>query len=121
MKYLTALMFPAFLACSVPAFAQEGALDAGMIRPGKDAEACLQMRAGQELVYEFSSDTPMHFNIHYHVDEETTYLVDEKDIREKQGTLPVPIDQEYCLMWENKGRTYATLSYKFSVQDPAAE
>lgn len=85
------------------------------LKPGGGHEECLELRAGQELKYSFTSNAPLDFNVHYHVGEEVFYPVKKDDSKKEDGTFKPETKQEYCLMWTNAAKKAAKLKYSFST------
>ena len=85
------------------------------LKPGGGHEECLELRAGQELKYSFTSNAPLDFNIHYHAGEEVFYPVKRDGSKKEGGTFKPETKQEYCLMWTNAAKKAAKLKYSFST------
>lgn len=77
----------------------ERALD---IAPGKFAELCGRLAKGQTIAWSFTSSMPLDFNIHLHEGSEVVFPARQNQTASLQGELRVPVDQDYCWMWENK-------------------
>ncbi|MDM4765408.1 hypothetical protein [Pelomonas sp. SE-A7] len=73
------------------------------LAPGKFAEVCGPLKAGQSVAWSFEADGALNFNIHYHEGEKVTYPARENGISQRKGELKVELDQGYCWMWSNKG------------------
>lgn len=72
------------------------------IAPKKFLEVCGKLNRGDTVAWKFSGSAPTDFNIHYHVGKEVSYPESRKDVASAEGTLPVPLDQDYCWMWSNR-------------------
>lgn len=81
------------------------------IAPGKFAEICGPLEAGQAVQWSFEADRALNFNVHYHVDKDVRYPAKKENIKRLQGDLSVDSRQDYCWMWTNK----TTASTKLSV------
>lgn len=81
------------------------------IAPGKFAEICGPLEAGQAVQWSFEADVALNFNVHYHVDKDVRYPAKKENVKRLQGDLSVDSRQDYCWMWSNK----TTASTKLSV------
>lgn len=81
------------------------------IAPGKFAEICGPLEAGQAVQWSFDADRALNFNVHYHVDKDVRYPAKKENVKRLQGDLSVDARQDYCWMWTNK----TTASTKLSV------
>ena len=81
------------------------------IAPGKLAEICGPLEAGQAVQWSFDADRALNFNVHYHVDKDVRYPAKKENVKRLQGDLSVDARQDYCWMWTNK----TTASTKLSV------
>lgn len=81
------------------------------IAPGKFAEICGPLEAGQAVQWTFEADRVLNFNVHYHVDKDVRYPAKKENVKRLQGDLSVDSRQDYCWMWSNK----TTASTKLSV------
>lgn len=81
------------------------------IAPGKFAEICGPLEAGQAVLWSFDADRALNFNVHYHVDKDVRYPAKKENVKRLQGDLSVDSRQDYCWMWTNK----TTASTKLSV------
>lgn len=81
------------------------------IAPGKFAEICGPLEAGQAVQWSFDADRALNFNVHYHVDKDVRYPAKKENVKRLQGDLSVDATQDYCWMWTDK----TTASTKLSV------
>ena len=81
-----------------------------MIAPGKFAEICGSLDAGQTVNWAFKADRALNFNVHYHVDKDVRYPAKKDQVKQLNGDLAVDAKQDYCWMWSNKTNTTAKLS-----------
>ena len=72
------------------------------IAPKKFLEVCGKLKSGDRTTWQFKGSGPSDFNIHYHVGKDITYPEQRKDVASADGTLAVPLDQDYCWMWSNR-------------------
>lgn len=76
------------------------------VAPGKFAEWCGSLRAGDKVQWDFQSAEPMDMNVHYHEGKNVHYPVRLEARKSANDTLHVTLAQEYCWMWSNKtGKT----------------
>lgn len=73
------------------------------------------MQPGDRLVYRFTAQRPVAFNIHYHEGKTVIMPVSRDDAMADDGTFQPLIAQEYCLMWE-AGREGAILDYRILLR-----
>ena len=90
---LAALASPA-IAASSSTSAFSVALDANKIH-----ESCLKLEKGETARYEWKSDVPLDFNIHYHEGREVFYPLKRDGATRGKDTFRAKIAQEYCWMW----------------------
>ena len=74
-------------------------------------EECLQMVPGDWLVYRFTAQRPVAFNIHYHEGKTVIMPVSRDATTQEDGTFRPLVAQDYCLMWE-AGREGAIVDYR---------
>lgn len=96
----------------LPAAAAGG--DAGpfalVIKVGGAGERCLRLRAGEAIAYRFAADAALDFNIHVHRGSEVIYPVRQRGVRALgPERFVASANDDYCLMWENRGGTPARL------------
>ncbi|WP_127997021.1 hypothetical protein [Piscinibacter defluvii] len=80
------------------------------VAPGKFAEICGSLDAGQTVNWAFEADRAVNFNVHYHVDKEVRYPAKKDQVKQLTGDLSVDAKQDYCWMWVNKTTSTAKLS-----------
>lgn len=86
------------------------------VAPGKFAEICGPLKAGQKIDWNYRSDAPLNFNIHYHLGKEVHYPARVEQSAQQQGSLAVQSAQDYCWMWSNKSRQAVQLSLELGLQ-----
>ena len=80
------------------------------VAPGKFAEICGSLDAGQTVNWAFEADRAVNFNVHYHVDKDVRYPAKKDQVKQLTGDLSVDAKQDYCWMWVNKTTSTAELS-----------
>lgn len=79
------------------------------VAPGKFAELCGKLTKGQVVAWSFKGREPLNFNIHYHEGKSVVFPAKQDKVASSDGELQVPVDQDYCWMWDNKTSAKATL------------
>ena len=80
------------------------------IAPGKFAEICGPLEAGQAVRWSFEADRALNFSVHYHVEKDVRYPAKKDKVKRLQGDLSVDSRQDYCWMWTNKTTALTKLS-----------
>lgn len=80
------------------------------IAPGKFAEICGSLEAGQTVNWAFEADRAVNFNVHYHVDKDVRYPAKKNQVKRLNGDLAVDAKQDFCWMLSNKTAKAAKLS-----------
>ncbi len=75
-------------------------------------EFCLEMSAQEKLRYDFQSDQPVDFNIHYHDGLTIRFPVELNRATGHAHEFVADVDQSYCLMWTNQNFAKASLRYR---------
>lgn len=92
-----------------------------IILPGMFHEECFVMQPGEHLLYHFSSDLPLNFDLHYHIGENILYPVKLENLQTLTRIFKAANKQEYCLLWQNTSTQRASLTYGFKDKyQPAA-
>lgn len=73
------------------------------LKPGGVAEECLRLEAGRSRVFEWTSDAPVDFNIHYHRGDKVGYPVNLKGQWKGSGRFTASAGEDYCWMWTARG------------------
>jgi hypothetical protein len=81
------------------------------VNPFELHEECMRMVPGDWLVYRFTAQRPVAFNIHYHEGKTIIMPVSRDDTTQEDGTFRPLATQDYCLMWE-AGREGAIVDYR---------
>jgi len=75
-------------------------------------EYCLEMKARDGIKYDFQSDQPIEFNIHYHEGIKIHLPVTLEGVTAHAGEFVAESDQAICLMWHNQSLTRPNLTYR---------
>ena len=87
------------------------------IPKGSQHEECFYINNKIALEYEYSTNSPLDFNFHYHDDNGMNFLVKLAKSSENKKTIkPLKNKQVYCLMWVNSEDKPATLTYHFTME-----
>lgn len=86
------------------------------VAPGKFAEVCGKLSQGQTIGWSFMSPTALNFNVHFHEGKKVVYPERKNEVTQLSGELKVPMDQDYCWMWSNKGPENVSLTLQLKKQ-----
>lgn len=111
----------ACLACSIvlvaaPALAAEGGKPGPFthtLKPGDIAEDCVKLKAGQSREFDWTSDAPVDFNIHWHDGDKVAYPLEMARQWKARGKFTAERDQDYCWMWTGRKEKGATVIGNF--------
>ena len=78
-------------------------------------EQCLDLSESQELQYNFDSQAPLSFNLHYHQKGEINYTFKEDSIDELENSFQPEKRGYYCLQWGNPGKEKVEMNYHFKI------
>jgi hypothetical protein len=78
--------------------------------PGKFVEICGPLAPGLTVAWGFEADTPLNFNIHYHLGKEVRYPAKQDQVQKQEGNFVVDAAQDYCWMWTNKSAKASKLN-----------
>ena len=81
------------------------------LAPFEFREFCLEMTALDEISYDFRSDRPVEFNIHYHDGMEIHVPVKMNGVTFHADKFAAEADQFICLMWTNQSIMDTSLTY----------
>jgi hypothetical protein len=81
------------------------------INPFELHEECMRMAPGDRLVYRFTAQRPVAFNIHYHEGKTVIMPVSRDDTTAEDDTFRPLAAHDYCLMCE-AGREGAIVDYR---------
>ena len=86
--------------------------DTVFLAPFEFREFCLDLAAQDEIRYDFRSDQPVEFNIHYHEDMKIQFPVQLSGTTVHADKFVADGDRLYCLMWTNQGLGTSSLTYQ---------
>jgi hypothetical protein len=86
------------------------------VAPGRFAELCGTLGAGNTVTWSFDADGVLDFNIHFHLGKDVRYPSLMDGVRGSQGILTVDIAQDYCWMWTNKSAAAAKLAVRLVLK-----
>ena len=81
------------------------------INPFELHEECVQLTPEDRLVYRFTAQRPVAFNIHYHEGKTVIMPVSRDETTAEDDTFRPLAAHDYCLMWE-AGREGAIVDYR---------
>ncbi len=84
------------------------------VAPGKFAEVCGKLSRGESVAWNFDTDGPTNFNVHYHEGARVVFPAKQDAVAKAEGRLDVQLDQDYCWMWANKSDK--TVRLRLSLQ-----
>jgi hypothetical protein len=114
MRAAVALLLPS-LALAQPTANPPGAQSKKVELPAREFhEECVELAAGQRLLYDFLAAKTVKFNIHYHAGGKVLYPV-RKSARHARGVFTSREAQGYCMMWTNSHAVSINLSYHFEM------
>ena len=86
--------------------------DTLFMAPFEFRELCLELAVQDEVQYDFQSDQPVEFDIHYHDGLAIRFPVKLTGITVHAARFVAEKDQSYCLMWFNQSLTRTSLIYR---------
>jgi len=95
------LILLAFVAACLPALPEyESPRQVAVtLPPGEVHEECMTLKAGDRRTYEWKSDTPVDFNIHYHHEPKVFFPVKKDGVKGGHGRFVPKSTEGYCWMW----------------------
>ena len=87
------------------------------IPPKRYYEKCLDVSETKQLKFNFNSEAPFSFNLHYHNEGEVFYEIKEDSVEEFDFTFKPEKRAYYCLMWGNPGAEKAEMKFELSIQN----
>jgi hypothetical protein len=72
------------------------------IAPGKIAEECRALSAGEVVRYRFQVSAVVDFNVHFHRGNAVEYPVKKDGVTEDASNFVAPSVEEFCWMWSNR-------------------
>jgi len=82
------------------------------LAPFEFRESCFEMTTQDTLRYDFQSDQPVDFNIHYHDGLTVRFPVQLNRVTAHADEFVADVDQLYCLMWTNQSIKRTSLTYR---------
>lgn len=89
------------------------------VAPGGIEEVCLPLSARQKLNYTFTASGNLVFSIHYHEGDRIFFPIPDRVTSEENNSFTADVNQDYCLMWENRGAASVELNLKYEKLDRA--
>ena len=83
--------------------------------PNRYYEKCVDLNLNNELQYSFNSDASLSFNLHYHDEGETIYIVKEDSTNNLEKIFKPKKRAYYCLKWVNSGEKNKNINYHFKI------
>ena len=83
--------------------------------PKRYHEKCLDLRPTDKLQYSFTSDMALSFNLHFHDDGKTNYIVKKESTDNIENIFSPEKRGYYCLMWGNSGEYDSKINYHFKI------
>ncbi len=101
MMRLAALAFVAAALCAAAADSAQDGWKTFEVRlaAGSMHEECATVEAGEQRRYQWKTDGPVDFNIHYHQEQEVLYPVKREGMRGDGGAFTAKTREDYCWMW----------------------
>ena len=87
------------------------------IPPKRYYEKCLDVSEKQQLEFNFNSQSPFSFNLHYHDEGEVYYEIKDDSVDEFDFTFKPEKRAYYCLMWGNSRAEKVGMKYELSIQN----
>jgi hypothetical protein len=113
------LIFLAAFAAIPSAFADDDATSGRtfkvVIAPNSVHEECVTMKAGERRAYEWTSNHPLDFNVHYHHGKDISFPVKKDNVSADKGTFEAKSAEGYCWMW-TVGKAVTTIEAKIAGQ-----
>ncbi len=75
-----------------------------VLLPGKFAELCGAVQAGEEVMWSFEATQPADFNIHYHAGKKVVEPVSLNKVEQTSGSIAATTTEDYCWMWTNTSK-----------------
>src|SRR5258708_17968379 len=72
---------------------------AAALKPDGIQEECLRIGKGEKRAYQWKSDAPVDFNIHYHRGNDVFFPVKRERALSADDTFVAPSGEDYCWMW----------------------
>lgn len=114
-NWIKLLTLPLCIACTGFAYEEDTTIPAH-----QEKDECVELNKGATLTYQFRSSISAKFDIHRHVTETETIVLDKANGTTKRGPRTVTIDEDgvYCLNWKNRYREDMQLNFKIEFENP---
>ena len=89
------------------------------VAPKQFLEVCGKLKKGENIGWQFTGSAPTDFNIHYHAGKDVVYPAKRADVSTARDSFAVPLDQDYCWMWSNKGPQAVEVEVRLTQGSPA--
>ncbi len=111
------LILLAFVAATLPALAEDSGPRniAVTVAAGDIHEECMTLKPGEKRAWEWKSDVPVDFNIHYHREPKVFFPVKKDHVKSAHGTFAPKSEEGYCWMWAS-GKTPVKLEGRIAPQ-----
>lgn len=85
------------------------------LAPSKTHQKCSMLNPPQKISYDFNANERVNFQIRYQKRETVYYPVKRERVMEGSDVFVPSSQDEYCLVWENRGSKDVKLSYRVST------
>ena len=85
------------------------------LKPKRYHEKCVDLSPKSELKYGFNSDSHLSFNLHYHDEGETVFVVNLDSIDNVEKIFEPQKRAYFCLTWINSGKKENKIKYYFKI------
>ena len=99
MRPLLLALLPPVARAATPADGGKAREFAHDLKAGAVAEECLRLEAGRSRAFEWTSDVPVDFNIHFHKGDQVSYPVKADGQKKGRGRFTASAGEDYCWMW----------------------
>lgn len=80
------------------------------VAPGGFVELCGTLKRGISVEWQWTSTTPVDFNVHFHEGKDVQYPTRLEQRQTAAGLLTITKEQDYCWMWRNASLEPAAIS-----------
>jgi hypothetical protein len=87
--------------------------------PFSTNEECVQLAVNDRLDYDFSSNYPVDFNIHYREGYAEILPISRDSVEADSGRFVALLAEKYCLTWQ-AGAAGALLDYRIALRRAAS-
>ncbi len=97
--------------------AQQNTATGILLRPQKIKEACFDLEQGQKVQFQFSSEYPLDFNLHFHQGDQVDYPFKFQSINNIDESFRAKVKATYCLMWHNTSAQKIKITYSYTIKN----